>query len=98
DLQKKLKAQEKRLYVPLGTKGIIDDSDMLAGRAQNIGGSLDSSWDRPNSIELANLDAAETLSKTVLGDINKLFAEDVAAFRKKIADAKMDLLAVQEPL
>jgi len=98
DLQKKLKAQETRLYVPLGTKGIIDDRDMLAGRAENIGGSLDSSWDRPNSIELANLDAAEALGKTVLGDINKLFAEDVAAFRKKMADAKIDLLAPREPL
>jgi len=98
DLQKKLKAQEKRLYTPLGTKGIVDDRDMLTGRASNVGESLDASWDRPNSIQLANLEAAEALGKTVLGDINELFAEDVAAFRKKIADAKIDLLAPQEPL
>ena len=90
DLQKKLKAQEKRLYTPPGTKGIVDDSDLLTGRAANIGESLDASWDRPNTIQLANLEAAEALGKTVLGDINKLFAEDVAAFRQKIADAKIE--------
>jgi photosystem II stability/assembly factor-like uncharacterized protein len=98
DLQKKLKAQEKRLYTPLGTKGIIDSNDLLSERASNIRQSLDASWDRPNSIQLANLDAAEALSKTVLGDIDKLFTEDIATFRKKLADAKIDLLAPQEPL
>jgi hypothetical protein len=97
DLQKKLSALEKRLYVPPTTKGIIDDQTIMNG-AQNIRESLESSWDRPNANQLATLDAAEAQAKTVLADFNKVFSTDVAAFRKQVADAKIDLLAPQEPI
>jgi hypothetical protein len=98
DLQKKLNDLEKRLYNPPGTKGIVDDKDLLMERANNLRGSLDASWDPPNATQRANLEAAEALTKTILADVNKLFSEDVAAFRKKVADAHLDLLAPQEPI
>jgi photosystem II stability/assembly factor-like uncharacterized protein len=97
DLQKKLSDLEKRLYVPPTVKGIIDDQTVMTG-AQNIRESLESSWDRPNANQLASLDAAEAQSKAILADFNKVFSTDVAAFRKQVADAKIDLLAPQDPI
>jgi len=97
DLQKKLSDLEKRLWVPPTVKGITDDRTALT-RTEYAGEVLNSSWDRPNANQLASLDAAEAAAKSVLADVNKLFAEDVAAFRKQVADAKIDLLAPQPPI
>ncbi|MBW8877019.1 MAG: hypothetical protein JF614_18800 [Acidobacteria bacterium] len=97
DLQKKLGEVERRLWVPPDTKGLVLDESALA-RVENAGRSLDSTWDRPSPTALANLDLAETQTKAVLADLNKLFAEDVPAFRQKVADAKLDLLGPQEPI
>jgi photosystem II stability/assembly factor-like uncharacterized protein len=97
DLQKKLTDMEQRLHVPPATKGIIDDQSVMV-KAENIHESLDSSWDRPNANQLASLDAVEAQAKIVFADLNKLFADDVAAFRKQVADAKIDLLAPQTPV
>jgi len=97
DLQKKLTDLEKRLWVPLGTKGIVDDQTVYT-KAESIGESLDSSWDPPNANQLSSLEAAESAAKAALADVNKLFSEDVPTFRKQVADAKIDLLAPQEPI
>jgi photosystem II stability/assembly factor-like uncharacterized protein len=96
-LQKKLGEMERRLWVPPDTKGLVLDETALA-RIENAGRSLDSTWDRPSPTALANLDQAETQTKAALADLNKLFTEDVAAFRQKVADARIDLLGPQEPI
>jgi photosystem II stability/assembly factor-like uncharacterized protein len=97
DLQKKLSHLESRLHTLPSAKGITDDQTVITG-AENVRESLDSSWDKPNANQLASLDAAEARAKTVFADLNKLFAEDVAAFRKQVADAKIDLLAPESPI
>jgi photosystem II stability/assembly factor-like uncharacterized protein len=97
DLQKKLTDLEKRLWVTPDTKGIVEDETALS-KIENAGRGVDSTWDRPSPNAQAYLDEAETDVKSVLADFNKLFAQDVAAFRQKVADAKLDLLGPQEPI
>jgi photosystem II stability/assembly factor-like uncharacterized protein len=91
DLQKKLSAVERRLYVPPDTKGIVEDRTAW-NRVTAFSRTLDASWGPPTPTAMSYLDDAEREVKAVLADFNKLFAEDVAAFRAKVAEAKIDLL------
>jgi photosystem II stability/assembly factor-like uncharacterized protein len=91
DLQKKLSAVERRLYVPPDTKGIVEDRTAW-NRVTAFSRTLDASWGPPTPTAMSYLDDAEREVKAVLADFNKLFAEDVAAFRQKVVEAKIDLL------
>ena len=97
DLQKKLTEVEKRLWVTPDTKGLVLDETAFY-RIDNASRALDSTWDRPSPTALATLDQAETQGQAVLADLNRLFAQDVPAFRQKVVDARIDLLAPQEPI
>ncbi len=97
DLQKKLGTMERRLYVPPDTKGIVEDETAYS-KVTNFGRTLDASWGRPTPTAVSYLEDAEREVKAVLADFNKLFAEDVAAFRQKVAEAKIDLLAAEAPI
>ncbi|HEX7182255.1 MAG TPA: hypothetical protein VF756_10455 [Thermoanaerobaculia bacterium] len=97
DLQKKLTEMEKRLQVPPDTKGIVDDPSALS-KVEFASMVLASSWDRPNATQTAFLDEAEAAVQAVLADFNRLYAEDVAAFRQKVEESRIDLLPVQEPI
>src|SRR6185436_13007254 len=92
DLKKKLDAVEKELYIPSSTKGFVDESGTAFSQIQDARRSLESSWDPPNATQLAGLDRAEATAKTALADVDRLWAEDVAAFRKLVEDAKIELL------
>ncbi|HEV8581552.1 MAG TPA: hypothetical protein VGX68_21000 [Thermoanaerobaculia bacterium] len=97
DLQKKLSAVEKRLYIPPDTKGIVKDETPLS-KVMDAGRFAESTWSRPTPTATANLEEAETVAKAVLADFNKLFAEDVAAFRQKVAEAGIGLFGEQGPI
>jgi len=97
DLQKKLTEVEKRLWVSPDTKGLVLD-ETVSSKVDDANRALDSTWDRPNPTAELYLGQAETETQAVLADLNKLFAQDVPAFRQKVADAKIDLLAPQEPI
>jgi len=97
DLQKKLTEVEKKLWVTPDTKGLVLD-ETVSSKVDNANRALDSTWDRPSPTTEAYLDRAERETKAALDDLNKLFAQDVPAFRQKVADAKIDLLAPQEPI
>ncbi|MFY9823969.1 MAG: hypothetical protein WAM82_21505, partial [Thermoanaerobaculia bacterium] len=97
DLQKKLGEVEKRLWVTPDTKGLVLD-ETVSSKVDNANRAIGSTWDRPSPTAEAYLDEAERETKAALADLNKLFAQDVAAFRQKVADAKIDLLAPQEPV
>ncbi|HEV2851458.1 MAG TPA: hypothetical protein VHC97_01520 [Thermoanaerobaculia bacterium] len=92
DLQKKLSAVERRLYVPPDTKGLIDDDSTVLGRVQNASRALGAGWGAPTATTKSYVEEAEAAVKGVLADFNKLYAEDVAAFRQKVLDAKVGLL------
>ncbi|HVT18372.1 MAG TPA: hypothetical protein VHQ90_19625 [Thermoanaerobaculia bacterium] len=96
-LQKKLSDTERHLFIPPGTKGIVDDRTPLA-KLQLAELALISSWGPPNATQKAYAANAEAAVAAALEEVNRLFATDVAAFRKQLADAKIDLLTPQEPL
>ncbi len=92
DLKTKLDAAERKLYIPSSTKGIVDESGTAFSQIQDARRSLESSWDPPNATQLAELDRAEATAKAALAGIDRLWTEDVAAFRKLVEDAKIELL------
>ena len=96
-LQKKLTEMEKRLYVPQDTKGIVEDRTAL-NRVEYASRAIGFAWGKPTPNSQAYLEAAETAVKGVLADYNKLFAEDVAAFRKQVSEAGIGLLAEGKPI
>jgi photosystem II stability/assembly factor-like uncharacterized protein len=92
ELRRKIAAQERKLYVPPGTKGIVDDRTPY-NRVQGAIFSVDSSWEPPNANQRTELQQAETLTTTAVQEVNRLLSEDVAAFRKQVAEAHVELLA-----
>jgi photosystem II stability/assembly factor-like uncharacterized protein len=97
ELKKRLDAMEKRLWQPPKTKGIIAETDVLA-RINYPLESMQSSWDAPTPAQLAYLERAEGLLKTVLADFNKLFAEDVAKYRDEVRAKNVTLFGEEPPL
>jgi hypothetical protein len=97
ELKKRLDEMEKRLWQPPKTKGIVAETDVLA-RINYPLESMQSSWDAPTPAQLAYLERAEALLKTVLADFNKLFAEDVAKYRDEVRAKNVTLFAEEPPL
>lgn len=96
-LKKDLSAQEKKLWTPPKTKGLLGDEDAWS-KIQNAMQSLQSSWDKPTEAQLTYLRQAETVLNRELKNTNDLFTTKVAAFRKQVQDSKILLLPEYEPL
>jgi hypothetical protein len=92
DLETKLNKAEETLQVPSTAKGIQDESGKAFAQAEEARRYLESSWDRPNATHLATLDRAEATARTALAEVNRVFSEDVAAFRKRVQEAGIGLL------
>jgi photosystem II stability/assembly factor-like uncharacterized protein len=97
DLQKKLTALDRRLWIGPDVKGIVEDRTVLS-RIDAGSFPVLSSWNAPSATAKVAVEQAEAAARSVLADVNKLFAEDVAAFREKVAAAKIGLLADQPPI
>ncbi len=96
-LKKALTTMEKRLWVPLKTKGIVADTDALS-KIRYVLRSLGSSWDAPTTAQFAYLRQAEERLAAVLTDHNQLFATQVADFRRQVEEAGITILPAHEPL
>jgi len=96
-LKKALTEMEKRLWVLPQTKGYIAETDAMS-KIEYALGSLNSSWDAPTPAQLAYLREAEALLGTVLTDFNPLFTTQVAAFRRQVEEAGIELLPETGPL
>jgi photosystem II stability/assembly factor-like uncharacterized protein len=97
DLRRKITAEERRLFVPPSTKGIVDDRTPLS-RVQLALFSLDSSWDPPNPTQQLELQQAEAAVAKALQEVNRVMSEDVAAFHQQVAGAHVDLLPAETPI
>jgi photosystem II stability/assembly factor-like uncharacterized protein len=84
-LKGKLDKLELRLWTPYDAVGIQPGND-AATQAFTALGYLQSSWAPPSPTHLEYLRQAEKAVADTLADVNRLFAADVAAFRKS-ADA-----------
>jgi hypothetical protein len=97
-LKKTLAELEKKLWVPPDTKGIPYSADKpwsMAGRALF---ALGSSNDAPTPAQLTFLRLAEEAVGDALAEVNRVFADDVSAFRELVADSELELLPRLEPL
>jgi photosystem II stability/assembly factor-like uncharacterized protein len=92
DLQKKLSAVERRFYVSADLKGLLEDDTTALSEVENVRRAIGNSWEAPSANTQADLEEADATARAALADFNKLYAEDVPAFRKQLADAKIDLL------
>jgi hypothetical protein len=97
DLLRKLRDFELRFWQTENAKGLEEDND-LEQRVSNLARSLGSSWDAPTPAQLAYLDRVEKEERQTVDDLNRFFAEDVAAFRTKVQETKYQLLPQWDPL
>jgi photosystem II stability/assembly factor-like uncharacterized protein len=98
DLQKRLTAVERRFHVPSDTKGLVEDETTALSRVGIARRAIGTSWEAPSDTAKAYMQEAETATRSALADFNKLYAEDVPAFQKKMADAGIGLLADRGPI
>ncbi|MEA2563550.1 MAG: hypothetical protein QOH06_5054 [Acidobacteriota bacterium] len=97
DLQKKLTEMEKRLWVSPDVKGIIDDRSLMA-EVEAAGGPVFSTFEPPSATARTYLEQAEAVARKTFADFNRLFAEDVAAFRRRVGESKIELLSEQKAI
>jgi photosystem II stability/assembly factor-like uncharacterized protein len=96
-LQKRLAEVKRKLHVPSDAKGIVEDQTALR-HVEYASRAAESSWGRPTPTVMAHIEKGEASAKEALAEFNKLFAEDVAAFRQKVSQAGIGLLAEQPPI
>jgi photosystem II stability/assembly factor-like uncharacterized protein len=97
DLLSAMSKLEKRFWRSDEEKGILRDED-LESRIGYVARSLGSSWDAPTAAQTTYLERVDKETRQALDDLNRFYAEDVAAFRAKVRDAKLELLPEREPL
>jgi hypothetical protein len=97
-LKKTLAELEKKLWVPPDTKGIPYSADKPWSKAGRALFALGSSSDAPTPAQLTFLRLAEEAVADALAEINRVFGEDVSAFRELVADSGLELLPRLEPL
>ncbi len=98
ELKEKLDELEKMFWTPPGTTKGIQRVNNTFRRIGYVGGSLGSSWDAPTPAQLTYLQQAESLLEEALAELNRVFGEDVAAFRGEVEAAGISFLEPAEPL
>jgi photosystem II stability/assembly factor-like uncharacterized protein len=97
-LNRTLTQLEERFWVPPGTtKGIVADTTVFS-KIRYVYGSLNSSWDAPTGAQQTYLAQAEAELQEVVAEINRVFGEDVAAFRGQVEAANLEFLKPKEEL
>jgi photosystem II stability/assembly factor-like uncharacterized protein len=93
----KLKIVEQRFWHAPTEEGELPDTDAQSkiGRALQ---SLQSSWDAPTPAQQTYLEVARQTTKDAVDALNRFSAEDVAAFRKKVAESNLRLLPELPPM
>jgi len=97
-IQTKLNALEKRFRVtpemPIG----VPRDDLVLEKVWIVVDTLQTSMDPPTPSTLAWFETAEKALDAYLVDFNRFYAEDVAAFRKQVAAAGLELVPEVEAL
>jgi hypothetical protein len=97
-LEETLTELEKTLWVPPDAKGIPYGDDKPWSKAGRALFALGSSSDAPTPAQLTFLRLAEEAVADALAEMNRVFDEDVSAFRELVADSGLELLPRLEPL
>jgi photosystem II stability/assembly factor-like uncharacterized protein len=96
-LGKKLDELEKRLWNRPDTIGIHEPED-IADQVAIAGGAITQQWAPPSPTQLEALRQVAGKLDTFLADFNRFCATDVAAFRKRVIEANVDLLPEEPPI
>ena len=87
-----------KLLGPQEKQGILARDITAIGKLSGVYRSLQSSWDAPTEAQMIYLKQAEDfLGKTLVG-FNRVFDEDVKAFKQKVESAGISLFPEREPL
>ena len=97
ELETALEKLETRLWNPPGTKGYTPESDAWR-RIDRARFLLGRSWSAPTAAQRTYIDRAAAQLAELLPEINRFFAEDVAAFREKVVASQIQLLPALEAL
>lgn len=99
DLRSKL-TEVADLFIeePNRVQGITRATNTVAAQLSYVSRSLNSSWDPPTSTQMTYLRQAEEVLANALKAWNKVFSEDVAAFRKQVEDARITPIPTYEHL
>ncbi|HEX3553089.1 MAG TPA: hypothetical protein VIA62_07665 [Thermoanaerobaculia bacterium] len=92
DLQTKVNALERRFRVGPETPLGVARDELVLEKVWFAVDTLQTSMDPPTPTTLAYLERAEKALEAYLVDLNRFYAEDVAAFRKQIAAAGLELV------
>lgn len=87
-LKKSIKELRDKLIEDPDMQGFNDGSEVAMSRLRNALWFLGSTWDAPASSHMNYLRQAEALLERRLGEFNRFFSEDVAAFEKKVQASK----------
>ncbi len=99
NLKRKLTELEERLWEPPSQgKSEITADTTIYSRVRSAYFSMSSSWDEPTEAQTWLLEHAETRLQEALDEINRTFAEDVAAFRESVMAAGLTFLEAEDPL
>jgi len=83
---------------PNRVQGLTRNVHTVSAKLMAVRSSLTASWDAPNSTQTTNLRQAEAALESALKEFNKVFSEDIPAFKQKVDAAKLTLFPEQEPL
>jgi photosystem II stability/assembly factor-like uncharacterized protein len=99
DLRKKL-TEVADLFIeePNRVQGITRLTNTVAARLSYVSRSLSSSWDPPTTTQVSYLRWAEQVLSEALKAWNRVFTEDVGAFRKQVEEAKLATIPAYEEL
>ncbi len=96
-LEKGLADLDKRLWNRPDAQGLLAPEDIL-DQISIAGSAVTGQWDPPSPAQLETLDQLGGRLDGFLADFNRFCAADLAAFRKRVVDAKVGLLPEDPPL
>jgi photosystem II stability/assembly factor-like uncharacterized protein len=97
-LQDSIANLEKRYMMPAGLKGIQRNPNLLSGTLWRTSSYIGASDGAPNQAARTMMEKARKDTGEILNGINRLFAEDFAAYQKKVEAVQFSLFKAFEPV
>jgi hypothetical protein len=98
ELKETLEALEERFRGRQDVQGIRRDPNTVQRLFSAAYFSMSSSWEKPTEAQLLALEQGRAVMAEFLEEFNRVFAEDVAAFRDMVQAADLELFPEKEPL
>jgi hypothetical protein len=93
-LGERLDALEKKLWTPEDAKGIPAEDDAWSDVSYALR-ALGSSFDAPTAAQLKYLARAERSVEKAMAEVDRVYAEELPAFKAKVDAAGIGLLAAE---